>query len=300
MPMMRGPFSKHLAPGYARVMFNAYKERPIEGSKLVNKKTSQRAYEEDFPVAGFGSLQVKPEGGSVRYQEAIEGNAKKYKFTTYALGYRITVEMMDDDLYGTFGNKMAAALGRSARNNQEIVMHAPFNNAFSATLNAGWDGKALCATDHVLLRAGSQVANKPVTDVDFGLIPLQAALEHFHALTDESGIPAIFIPTRVIHSIGDYWMVNQVLKTPNLPGGNQNDINQVSREGISPHLSHYLVDTDAWFVQCDMHDVNYYVRKPYQFQSGDDFHSGDALFKGGQRLGWGHSDWRGIYGSSGG
>lgn len=299
MPMMRGPFSKHLAPGYARVMLNAYKERPIEGTKLTNKKTSTRAYEEDFPVAGFGSLQIKPEGAGVRYQEAIEGSAKRYKFTTYALGYRITVEMMDDDLYGTFGNKLAAALGRSARNNQEIVMHAPLNNAFSSSIYTGWDSQTLCSTAHVLLRAGSTVANRPASDVDFGLIPLQAAYEHFHALTDESGIPAIFIPRRVIHSIGDYWMVNQVLKSQRLPGSNANDINQMSNENIEPHLSHYLVDPDAWFVQCDMHDINYYVRKGYQFQSGDDFNTGDALFKGSQRLGSGHSDWRGIYGSAG-
>lgn len=292
MPAMRGAFSKHLVPGYARVVINSYKERPIEGLKRVNKKTSKRAYEEDFPVAGFGSLVVKPEGGSVSYQDPMEGTAKRYTWLTYALGFRITHEMMSDDLYGTFGNKLAAALGRSARHNQEIVMAAPFNNATVAG-KTGWDGLTLAHASHPTLRAGTTISNTAAAD--FGLLSLQTALEHFHALTDESGIPVVFIPKRVIHSIGDHWIVNQVLKTPSMPGTNQNDINQVSREGLTPDLSHFLTDADMWIVQCDNHDINYYVREPFTFKSGDDFNSGDALFKGMQRLGSGHSDWRGVY-----
>lgn len=296
MPMMRGAFSKHLAPGYARVVINSYKERPLEGPTLVNKKTSKRAYEEDFPVAGFGSLVVKPEGGSVNYQEIMEGLVKRYTWLTYALGFRITEEMMNDDLYGTFGNKLSAALGRSARHNQEIVMHSPFNNATNASY-AGWDGQPLASASHVTLRAGTTISN--LAAADFGLLALQVALEHFHALTDESGIPVVFIPKRVVHSIGDHWLVNQILKSSQMPGTNQNDINQIKAEGLMPHLSHFLVDPDAWFVQADNHDVNYYVRESFTFKSGDDFNSGDALFKGRQRLGAGHSDWRGIYYSAG-
>lgn len=292
MTMFRGAFSKHLVPGYARVVINSYKERPLEGSKITNRKTSKRAYEEDFPVAGFGSLVPKPEGGSVIYQNILEGAVKRYSWMTYALGFRITHEMAEDDLYGTFGNKLSAALGRSARNNQEVLMHAPFNNATSSTY-VGWDGQPLASAAHVYLRSGGTVSNTAAAD--FSLIALQAAFEHFHALTDESGIPAMFIPRRVIHSVGDYWLVNQVLKTSQLPGGNQNDINQISREGLMPHLSHYLTDPDMWIVQADNHDVNYYVREAFTFRSGDDFHSGDALFKGMQRHGWGHSDFRGIY-----
>lgn len=292
MAMLRGGHSKQLAPGYARVVIGTFKERPLEGDKLVNKKTSKRAYEEDFPVAGFGSLVIKPEGGSVSYQDILDGNVRRYSWMTYALGYRITEELFDDQLYGVFGNKLAAALGRSARNNQEIIMHAPFNNATS-NVSLGWDGQPLASTAHTALRSGAVFSNTAA--VDFGLIALQVALEHFHSLTDESGIPAVYIPKRVVHSIGDYMLVNQILKSPNLPGSSLNDINQVAREGLTPHLSHYLTDPDMWIVQADMHDVNYYVRNPFKFRAGDDFNTGDALFKGMQRLGWGHSDWRGVY-----
>lgn len=297
MTMVRGAFSNLLAPGYRKIVFETYKERAQEGQKITNSNNSKRAYEEDFPIAGFGTLQNKPEGGSVNYQDAIQGTVKRYTWSTYALGFRITQEMMEDDLYGIMGGKMSKALGRSARNNREIVAHAPFNNAFNTAFVGFVAGEALCG-DHVAIRGATQ-RNRPAVDADFDLLTLQAALEHFHGLNDESGIPAVFIPRKVIYSINDHWMVNQVLKSQFLPGGNMNDINQVAREGLEPHLSHYMTDPDAWFIQCDNHDVNYWDRRAATFTNSDDFHTGDALFKLTRRNGSGWGDWRGIYGSQG-
>jgi hypothetical protein len=298
MTMTRGAFSKLLAPGYRKVLFESYKERPIEGKTIVNTQTSKRAYEEEFPIAGFGTLLGKPEGAPVNYQDAVQGTAKRYSWSTYGLGFRVTQEMMEDDLYGVMGNRMAKALGRSARNNQEIVMHAPYNNAFNTAHSGFVAGEALCSTTHALIRGGT-AANRPTVDADFALLSLQAALEHFHGLVDESGLPMVMIPKTVVYSVGDHWMVNQVLKSQHLPGGQQNDINQVANEGISAHLSHYMTDADAWFVLADMHDVNYFIRRPLAMSNTDDFETGDAKFKVTQRLGSGWSDWRGVYGSSG-
>lgn len=295
--MLRGAFSHLLAPGFRKVVFETYKERPVEGRVLVNMNTSKRAFEEDFPIAGFGALQTKPEGGSVTYQDALQGDVKRYTWTTYGLGFRITEEMMEDDLYGVMGNKMSRALARSARNNMEIVMHAPYNNAFDTNFSGFVSGESLCG-NHVLQRGGT-LRNRLATDADFDLLTLQAALEHFHALTDESGIPVVYIPRMVVHSIGDHWIVSQTLKSQYLPGTNQNDVNQVAQEGLQPHLSHYLTDPDAWFVLADQHDVNYFDRRPAKFTNSDDFHTGDALFKLTRRNGSGFSDWRGIFGSSG-
>lgn len=297
MVMVRGAFSNLLAPGFRKIVFETYKERPVEGGKLVNKNTSKRAYEEDFPIAGFGTLQTKVEGGPVVFQDAVQGTVKRYTWTTFALGFRITQEMMEDDLYGVMGGRMSKALGRSARNNMEIVMHAPYNSAFDNTVNGFVAGEALC-DDHTTLR-GLVQRNRPAVDADFDLISLQAALEHFHNLTDESGIPAVFIPQLVIHSVGQHWIVSQVLKSQYLPGSNLNDINQVAQEGLSPHLSHYLVDPDAWFVRCSEHDINYFDRRPATFTNTDDFITGDALFKLTRRNGAGFGDWRGVYGSPG-
>src|SRR5512138_2856418 len=266
MTMTRGGFSNLIVPGYRKIVFETYKERPVEGKDLVNSNTSKRAYEEDFPLAGFGTLQTKAEGGAVSYQDAIQGTVKRYVWTTYALGFRITQEMMDDDLYGVMGNKMSKALGRSARNNAEIVMHAPYNNAFNTSFSGFVSGESLISTSHALLRGGT-AANRPAADADFGLIALQAAIENFHGTVDESGIPMVIVPKMVVHSVGDHWLVNQVLKSQNLPGGNQNDINQLAKEGLQPHLSHYLTDTDAWYVVGDEHDINYFERKPFTSSS---------------------------------
>ncbi len=298
MTMVRGAFSHLLAPGFRKIVFESYKERPVEGKMLVNANTSKRAYEEDFPIAGFGTLQTKAEGASVIYQDALQGDVKRYTWTTYGLGFRITQEMLEDDLYGVMGGRMSRALGRSARNNMEIVSHAPYNEAFNTAFPGFVSGESLCSTTHANLRGGTQ-SNRSATDADFDLLALQAALEHFHALEDESGIPAVFIPRMVVHSVGDHWLVSQVLKSQYLPGTNQNDINQVASEGLRPHLSHYLTDTDAWFVLADNHDVNYFDRRPATFTNSDDFHTGDALYKLTRRNGSGWGDWRGVYGSQG-
>lgn len=192
---------------------------------------------------------------------------------------------------------MSKALGRSARNNEEIVLASVFNNAFS-TAYAGFEASAALLGAHVTLR-GATVRNSPATPVDFSLPALQAALEHFHNLNDESGIPAVYTPKYVVHSIGDYWAVNQILKSQFLPGGSQNDINQVAHEGLVPHLGHYFTDPDAWFVLATETDLNYWNRRPFTMSNTDDFETGDAKFKGSRRHGAGFGDWRGIYGSSG-
>lgn len=300
MTMFRGGFSRYLAPGFRKVVFTAFtnKERPAEGPKLVNQNTEKsRAWVEDIEIAGFGTLQPKVEGGPITYQDIPTGTPKRYTWTTFALGFRITQEMMEDDLYAIFGNKMSKALGKSARNNQEVVMFAPFNNAFDPTVNGFKAGEALIG-NHVGLR-GATLTNAPVTPTDLTLPALQAAFEHFHNLKDDSGIAAMYRPAKLVHSIGDYWIANQILKSQFLPGGNNNDINQISREGITPMLVHYLTDPDAWYVLADDTDVNYFSRRPFTMSNMDDFETGDAKFKGSLRNGAGFGGWRGVYGSTG-
>jgi len=160
-------------------------------------------------------------------------------------------------------------------------------------------GEALCYATHANIKGGTQ-SNTPGTQADIDLLTLQAAIEHFHGLTDEAGLPIVYIPRMVVHSIGDHWMVSQLLKTDKLPGGDMNDVNQLAQEGLRPHLSHYLTDPDAWFVVADQHDVNYFDRRKPRFSNTDDFDTGDAKFKLTRRNGSGWGDWRGIYGSSGG
>lgn len=299
MAVFRGVLAKHLTPGFARIVMNEYKKRPIEGTALVNQKTSNRAYEEDFAVAGLGPLVLKPEGTPALMATPLEGPVKRYTWSTFARGFRITMEMMDDNLYGNIGSKLSAQLGYSARLNKEIVMHSILNNAFNPAFY-GWEaGVPLCATNHVVLKTGQTIANTPATPADLSLPALQAALEHFHTLVDPTGFPVVYVPRLLVHGIGDYWVVKQILRSEKLPGTNFNDVNPVTGEGLTPHLSHYLVDPDAWFVICDNHDMNYYLRRDFVFRSTDDVLTGDMVFVGWQRHGAGFSDWRGVYGSPG-
>src|SRR6266702_2565141 len=298
MVMVRGAFSNTLAPGFRKIVFETYKERPTEGYRWINMNKSQRAYEEDFPIAGFGTLLVKPESGPVTYQDALQGILKRYVWTTYGLGFRITEELMEDDLYGIFGAKMSKALGRSARNNFEIVSHAVLNSAFDNTVIGFYSGESLIQTNHTTLR-GQTFSNAPITASNLSLPALQAAVESFHALIDESGLPAMFIPKILVYNPADHWIAQQILKSEKLPGGNQNDINQMNREGINPFLSHYLTHPKAWYVLSDNHDLNYFDRRPPRLTNRDDFETGDAKFKLTRRNGSGYGDWRGSYGSIG-
>lgn len=297
MTMLRGAFSNLLVPGFKKVLFETYRERPTEGDKLVNMNTSKRSYEEVFNIAGFGTLFEKPEGGPVVYTDALQGNVKRYVWTTFGGGFRITQEMVEDDLYGVMGNKMSKALGRSVRNNFEVVAHSPYNNAFNTAFVGLTAGESLCGS-HTTLR-GLTLSNTPANPADFGLLAFQAAIEHFHGLLDESGLPVMFMPRMIVYNPGDLWMVSQVLKSQYLPGTNLNDVNEAANQGVVPHLSHYLTDSDAWFVLADQHDVNYFDRRPPTFSNADDFESGDAKFKVTRRNGAGYGDWRGIFGSPG-
>lgn len=297
MAHFRGGFSKTLAPGFRKIVFGTYKERAIEGKRYINSNTSKRAYEEDLEMAELGTLQPKVEGGPVVFQDIVQGDPKRYTWSTYALGFRITQEMYEDDLYDVFGAKMSKSLGKSARNNSEIVMHAPYNSAFDSAVVGFHAGEALCGS-HTGLR-GAVLSNTPAIPADLSLPALQAALEHFHGLQNDSGFPILIMPKKLLFSVSDYWIANQLLKSQALPGGNQNDINQVAREGIDPVLVHYFTDPDAWFVCADEYDVNYFSRRSFQMSNMDDFETGDAKFKGSQRHGSGFGGWRGIYGSPG-
>lgn len=298
MTMNRGGFSALLAPGFRKIWVDStnFKDAPLVGRRLVHLKTSKRAFEEERDVAGFGTLAAKAEGGPVLYQDMQDGATKRYTHDMYGLGFRVTEEMYEDDLYGVFGNKMTRMLARSARNNIELLMHAPYNNAFSTSYTGFRSGESLCSTSHTTIR-GASFSNR--NDVDFNLLALQAALEHFATLTDEAGMPALFTPKHVLHTVQDRWMVHQVLKSQFLPGTDQNDINVVAGEGLTPIESRYLTDTDAWFVLAMEHDVNYYERRALRFTNTDDFDTGDAKYKATIRHSSGFGKWQGIWGSAG-
>jgi hypothetical protein len=298
MTIVRGAFSNLIAPGYRKVIFETYKERPVEGNKLVNMGRANRAYIEDVNMAGFGTLLEKPEGGRVIYQDPLQGNPKRYTFSTYGLGFRITEEMMEDDLYGIVGNKFSRALGRSVRHNFEVVSHSVLNNAFNPLYYGYEVGVPLISTLHTNLRGGTQ-SNRPAIDADLSLTTLQAAVEGFHAWTDESGLQIADSPRLLVTGVSNMWTAGVLLGASQLPGGNFNDPNLLATLGLRHVVSHYITDPDAWFLISDTHDMNYFDRRMPTFSNTDDFDTGDAKFKVTRRNGAGFGDWRGVYGSPG-
>lgn len=299
MTATRGVFSHLITPGFRKVVFETYKQKPTEASKWINMQKADRAFIDDFNLGGFGTLVDKTEGGAITYQDPVPGRTKRYIWNTYALGFRITQEMMEDDLYGVMGNKMSRALGRSARHNFEVVAHSVLNNAFSTSFVGFETGVSLISTAHTTLRGGT-VANRPALDVDVGMLSLQAGIENFAAIPDESGLPTLFTPKYLVYGPADQWIVAQLLGSTGLPGTNFNDINPLRGMGITPIMSHYLTDADAWYLLSEDHDLNYFDRRQPAFSNTDDFDTGDAKFKLTRRNGAGFGDWRGVYGSSGG
>lgn len=299
MTATRGAFSHLIAPGFRKIVFESYKEKPVEGNKLVNMGTMNRAYIDDANLAGFGTLLEKPEGGRVIYQDPLDGRTKRYVATTYGLGFRITEEMMEDDLYGIVGNKLSRALGRSVRNNFEVVAHSILNSGFDTTVNGFESGVSLFSTAHTNIGGGTQ-ANRPGTDADLSLASLQAAVEAFHGWTDEMGLPVAAAPDLLVVGVGNMWTAGVILGSQQVPGSNFNDPNIVAKLGLRLHVSHYITDPDAWFlIDSTSHDMNYFDRRAPRFSNTDDFDSGDAKFKVTRRNAAGFGDWRFTYGTQG-
>lgn len=298
MTMNRSGFAALISPIYMKVWADEMREQKNIGSRLVNvKKAPKRAYVDEYDIATLGQAAVKAEGSAVIYTDATTGAAKRYQFVTYGQGFRVTEEMYDDELYGVFGTKMTKSLARSLRNNVELVQHQPYNNAFSTSYTGFRSGESLCSTTHTTI-LGASFSNR--TDVDFNLLAFQAALEHFDTLTEESGMPSMFEPNLLVHTPGDQWAVEQVLKAKLLPGTNQNDPNIAGDRGVSNLKSRFLTDTDCWFlIDTSQHDVNYWERKGMTLTSQDDFDTGDSKHRGIVRHASGFGKWQGVWGSAG-
>ena len=168
-----GGFSQLLAPGLYDVMYNEIDQQPNQWLGVLNTLSSQRAYEEDLKVAGLGSMVSKPEGADTSFDDPIQGSTVRYTHASYGLGFRITREMWDDDLYNIM-NQMAAELGRAASYKIEVDAWSVFNNAFNTSFT-GQDGLSLCNTAPTRLDGGATIANRPSTDADFSYTTYQAA-----------------------------------------------------------------------------------------------------------------------------
>jgi phage major head subunit gpT-like protein len=308
-----GGFSSLLAPGLYEVLFNEIDEQVPQWPPVFSTFDSVRAYEEDLKVAGLGAMLPKPEGTNTSFDDPIQGTTVRYTHNSFGLGFRITREMWDDDLYDIM-HGMAAELGRAAAYKIEVDAWSLLNRGFVSTLvpDQGFDGLALFSTAHTRLDGGATYANKPSVDVDFSYTAYQAALDNFNLLVDDRGRPLMLKPALCVVNPPFMWAAKEILQSEYKPYTENNEINPLKGTiDENGYLAcRYLTDNDAWFVlskprrqgtkKSQGHDAKFMWRTRPETSDADDFLSGDALFKVFARYSTGHGEWRGAYGSSGG
>ena len=298
MATNRALFYDLYEPNIRKVIFETYSYLPSEYDKLMNIQAAEFTYIEDYRMGGFGSVAQKPEGTAVLYDDPVPGGRVRYSWTPYGKGFRVTYEAQRDERYGQM-KKMGQSLGRAFRNATEIQGVYQLNNGFTAGIS-GFDGKALFATDHPLLRGGTG-RNRPTSMTDLSITSLQDALIDFEKFTDESGVVIMVRPRTLVVGPDLAPMAREILGSQFKPYTADNEINVIQQYGLNLFVSHYLTDADSWFILADKsdHDLQFFWRDKFSVESDTDFDTGDGKMKGYMRNGSGYGDWRGAWGNQG-
>lgn len=295
-----GHFAAALYPGINKWYQTAYDEHAPQYPVCFERNTSKRAYEEEVGTTGFGLAPVKNEGESISYDTTEQGYRKRYTHVTYALGFVITREMYEDDLYDVAARRRARALAFSMRQTKENVAANVFNRAFNSDYT-GADGTELCATDHAR-KDGVTWQNEPTNAVDLSEAALEDAVNAIADFTTERGLiidikpKALLIPTEL------QWEATRILKSALQSDTAENNINALKTLGVIPQISvnNYLTDADAWFIITDCPDgLKYFERRGDAFDMDNDFDTENAKYKATGRYSFGWTDPRSVYGSPG-
>jgi phage major head subunit gpT-like protein len=300
MATFRGTAPELLEKRCRRVYFNEYRMQPPVYSKVANVIKSSQAFEDTLKVAGLGTLALKPEGTPVAYDDPVQGTRKRTVHSTYALGFRVTMEMLQDEQYNII-DKMPQDLGRSTADHKERIFFDLFNNAFG-TAYTGLDALQLCSTAHVLLKAGTTgISNRANPGVALSVSGLESAMTNFSLTRDESGRYISLTPKMLLIHPNEQHNAVQLLKTQKEPFTAENQVSTVStsQTGIVDTQSPHLSDTDAWFLLSGkaQHSIIFYNRMPVTFSNTKDSQTKDSLFDAMYRASVTFDDWRGVYGS---
>jgi len=294
-------FAKALYPGLSKIYGQAYNEYPVEYTDLFSVHKSKRAWEEEMGTSGFGLPVVKPEGQGITYDTTSQAFLTRYTHATYALGFIVTREMFDDDLYGVVAPRRARELAFSMRQGKETVAANIINRAFNSSYTGG-DSKELCATDHPNW-AGGTWANEPSTATDLSEAALEQACIDIGKWTNDRGLKISVQAVSLHGPIDLMFEAERILKTPYRVGTADNDINALNKMGKFSggfSVNHYFTDTDAWFIKTNVPDgLKFWVRNSMTFAVDNDFDTENAKFKATERYSVGWTNPRGIYGSPG-
>lgn len=297
----RGAFGKSLWPGVNKFYGDAYNELPQEFMDLYAKNTSDKAFEEDVGISGFGLASTLNEGESVNYDAMQQGFVTRYNHTKFGIGFIITSEMIDDDQYMIVAKKRAQALAFSMRQTKEIVAANVFNRAFNSSYTGG-DGLELCSTAHLNVSGGTW-ANELAVSADLSEAALEQASIDVMNYTNDRGLRIAVMPQTLHIPPALVFEAERILKSPLQAGNSNNDINAIKMMGKfsgGVKINHYFTDTDAWFIRTNIPDgMKYWERKADSFSEDNDFDSDNLKYKAIARYTFGWTDPRGVYGSPG-
>ena len=300
MAISRSQLVKELEPGLNALFGLEYKSYKEEHSEIYTTESSDRAFEEEVMLSGFGEAPVKAEGAGVAYDQAQEVYTARYTHETIALAFSLTEEAIEDNLYDRLSSRYTKALARSMATTKQIKAANLLNNAFTTSL--GGDGVALCSTAHPTL-GGADLANELATSADLSEASLEQALIDIAAFTDERGLKIAVQGTKLIIPKELQFTADRILKSTLRVGTADNDINAIKNMGMIPQgysVNHYLTDVDGFFIMTDApNGMKMFNRVSMSTGFEGDFETGNVRYKARERYSFGFSDPRGIFGSPG-
>ncbi len=301
MAINRAQLAKELEPGLNALFGMEYSRYDNQHTEIFETESSDRAFEEEVMIVGFGNASVKGEGNAVSYDNATEGFTARYAHETVALAFSLTEEAVEDNLYDRLGSRYTKALARSMANTKQIKAASVLNNAFSSSYTGG-DGVALVSNSHPLGGGGTS-SNRPTAYADLNETSLEDALINISTLVDDRNLTIALQGRKLIVPPALQFVADRLLQSPGRVGTSDNDINAMKTMGMVPEgyvVNNYLTDTDAWFLKTDCPDgFKHFERSPMQTSLEGDFDTGNMRYKARERYSFGYSNWRAVFASQG-
>lgn len=276
-----------------------YDEHVEEFPKLFERDSSSQAYEEDVQVTGFGLAPVKAQGSAIEYDSETQGFVSRYTHVTYALGYMVSWEELNDNLYEVVGKRRAQALAFSMRQTKENIAANIYNRAFTAGYTGG-DGSILCVSTHPS-SVGSQ-SNVLSVAADLSETAIEDMIIQIGQATNDRGLKISLMPQSLIVPWALWFEANRILKSVLQNDTAANAINVLKATNALPGgivQNHYLSDSDNWFIRTNVpRGMIYYVRNAIAFDQDNDFDTKNAKAACIERYSFGWTDWRAVYGSN--
>jgi hypothetical protein len=302
MAISRAQMLKELLPGLNALFGLEYKKYENEHTMIYETESSERSFEEEVKLSGFGAAPVKHEGSAIQYDSAQESFTARYNHETIAMGFAITEEAMEDNLYASLSSRYTKSLARGMAYTKQVKAAYPLNNGMPGGAYNSGDGVTLFNTAHPLAIGGTN-SNTPAVAADLNETSLEQAVIDIAAFTDERGLLIAARPRKLIVPPALQFVATRLLETEGRTATADNDINALRNNGSIPEgyaINHYLTDGDAWFIRTDCpNGMKHFTRAKLSTSMDGDFDTGNVRYKARERYSFGVSDPLGMYGSPG-